>query len=75
MANLEAEYLDTKRFPLTTQGGELGALTFKQQKMVDAVNLDDLREAQQRGATLDEEQRQILESRRNRQPPAEPPSP
>jgi len=52
----EQEYLDAKRFPLTTQKG----LTLRQQKMIDAVNLDDLKQMQERGEPLDEERRKHL---------------
>ena len=46
---LEAQYLDPKRFPLTTQGGKYGALDFKHQHMIDAVNEDGLREMEEEG--------------------------
>jgi hypothetical protein len=49
----EADYLDQMRFPLTTQPG----LTLKEQRLIDAVNLDDLREVQELGKAMTEEQR------------------
>jgi hypothetical protein len=36
--SIETDYLDSKRFPLTSQPG----LTLQQQRLIDAVNLDDL---------------------------------
>jgi hypothetical protein len=52
----EQEYLDPQRFPLTSQAG----LTFKQQKMIDAVNLDDIEALLERGETLTKAQQQAL---------------
>jgi hypothetical protein len=48
-----AEYLDSARFPLTTQAG----LTPRQQMMMDAFNLDAIREAvEEEGAVLTAEE-------------------
>jgi len=55
----EAEYLDEKRFPLTTQTEPHGRLSYKQQRMLDAVNFDDLRELLERGETLTPKQQAI----------------
>lgn len=44
-------YLDPKRFPLTTQKG----LTLQEQKMIDAVNKDDIRRMIEEGRPLDDE--------------------
>lgn len=41
-------YLDPKRFPLTTQPG----LDLRQQKMIDAINRDDIRRKIEAGETL-----------------------
>jgi hypothetical protein len=60
---LEAQYLDAGRFPLTSQPG----LTFRQQKLIDAVNADDCRRLVEEGKTLTDEQRRIrveLEAKR-----------
>jgi hypothetical protein len=43
----EQEYLDPKRFPLTTQPG----LTLQQQRLLDAVNCDDLEQMLAEGKT------------------------
>jgi hypothetical protein len=48
--------LDAARFPLTTQKG----LSVKQQLMIDAVNLDSLREAKENGIILDADQQARL---------------
>jgi hypothetical protein len=40
-----AAYLDAKRFPLTTQGD----LDLDEQRLLDAVNMDDLREMRENG--------------------------
>jgi hypothetical protein len=48
---LEEEYFDTKRFPLTTQAG----LTLKQQKLIDAVNHDDIKRMMEEGRPLGEQ--------------------
>jgi hypothetical protein len=53
--SIEADYLDSKRFPLSSQPG----LTLQQQRMIDAVNLDDLRRMQEEGRPMSEEQRAI----------------
>ncbi len=50
-------YLDPQRFPLTNRQG----LTLRQQKLIDAVNLDDLREMMRHKEPLNEEQWRILE--------------
>jgi hypothetical protein len=47
-----AEYIDLARFPLTTQPG----LPVAEQMLLDAVNLDDLREARDLGRPLTAEQ-------------------
>jgi hypothetical protein len=66
----EAEYLDEKRFPLTTQiKGRGGRLSFDQQQLIDAINFDDLRELIECGETLTPEQQAIrleLEDKRGR---------
>ena len=48
-------YMDAKRFPLTTQAG----LTLSGQKMIDAVNKDDLRQMREHGEALNGEQEAI----------------
>jgi hypothetical protein len=50
------EYLDPERFPLTTQRG----LTLQQQQLLDAANLDDLREWLAQGKALSDAQRRAL---------------
>jgi hypothetical protein len=47
-AQPEHPYLDATRFPLTTQPG----LDLKQQKMIDAVNTDDIRRMIEEGRPL-----------------------
>jgi hypothetical protein len=44
-----AAYCDPKRFPLTTQKG----LNLKDQKMIDAINRDDIRRMVEEGRPLD----------------------
>jgi hypothetical protein len=51
VAMTEAEYLDPKR-PLTTQKG----LSLKEQKMIDAINRDDIRQILEESRPLDLEQ-------------------
>jgi len=48
------QYLDEKRFPLTTQTGGR-KLSLSGQLMIDAMNLDGGREAIENGETLDQE--------------------
>ena len=52
-----SDYLDPKQFPLSTQGG----LELNQQMLIDAHNLDQLREAIRLGEPLDDEQKAVLE--------------
>jgi hypothetical protein len=47
-----SEYMDPRRFPLTTQAGQTPRLQF----LIDAVNLDQLREYLADGVTPTEEQ-------------------
>jgi hypothetical protein len=47
----EAEYLDPQRFPLTTQAG----LSLKSQKMIDAINHDDIKRMLDEGRRLEED--------------------
>lgn len=54
-AMTEAEYLDPKRFPLTTQIKP--SISFEGQRMIDAMNLDALNEVLESGGTLDENQK------------------
>src|SRR5205823_4316623 len=51
-----AAYMDKKRFPLTNRQSDL---TLNEQKMLDAINKDDLRELLERGKVLTEEQQAI----------------
>ncbi len=44
----EAAYLDAARFPLTTQSG----LTLPEQKMIDAINKDDILRLKESGEPL-----------------------
>jgi hypothetical protein len=48
-------YLDAKRFPLTTQGN----LSLQDQKMIDAVNTDELRECRENNTPLNEREQAI----------------
>lgn len=54
-SDAEKAYMDANRFPLTTQPG----LTFSGQRMIDAVNRDDLQEMRDHGDTLDAKQEAI----------------
>lgn len=57
------EYLDGNRFPLTTQPG----LTLDQQMMIDAHNLDELKEMLALGEPLNQKQERVrneLETKR-----------
>lgn len=51
-----SEYLDPKRFPLTTQPG----LDLKGQMMIDAFNHDELKAFLERGGTPDAEQTRLM---------------
>jgi hypothetical protein len=53
---VQSEYLDAKRFPITTQLG----LTLHQQKMIDAHNLDELKELTDAGRPLNQRQEAAL---------------
>jgi hypothetical protein len=53
--DLEHPYLDPQRFPLTTQKG----LNLREQKMIDAVNKDDLRRMKEDGASFTPRQESI----------------
>jgi hypothetical protein len=52
----ENAYLDATRFPVTTQvrhpGDPRGSLSLKDQKMLDAINWDDLKQKQQSGRQM-----------------------
>lgn len=50
------EYMSAARFPLTTQPG----ITIEQQRMLDSMNYDELNDAEQNGALLTDEEKQIL---------------
>ena len=52
-----SDYLDPKQFPLSTQKG----LNLNQQMMIDAFNLDELRQAIEYGESLDDDQKAVLE--------------
>jgi len=52
----EEAYMDATRFPLTTQNG----LTVHLQKLIDAVNLDNLKQWQEEGNPLNPDQQQLL---------------
>ena len=52
----EADYLDSKQFPLSTQKG----LKLQDQKLIDAINRDDLDRLVEEGKTLTEEQELLL---------------
>jgi len=51
----ESEYMDPRRFPLTTQEG----LSLDGQMLIDAVNLDELDRDVENGATLTAEEQQV----------------
>ena len=51
----ESEYLDPKRFPLTTQTNP--PLKYQDQQMIDAMNMDDLTELTESGKPLNERQK------------------
>jgi hypothetical protein len=53
------EYMDLKRFPLSTQT-EYGGLELEDQLMIDAVNLDNLHEKLENGESLTPEQQARL---------------
>ena len=51
----EKAYMDAERFPLSAQKG----LTFEKQKLIDAVNYDDLREMQEEGRPMSDRQKKV----------------
>jgi len=51
----EAEYLDKQRFPLSNRQD----LSLQKQKMIDAINFDDLRGVLERGETLTPKQQAV----------------
>jgi hypothetical protein len=53
----EQAYLSKTRFPLTNRQN----LTLRQQQMVDAVNLDDLRQLQEHGEMNDRQKALLAE--------------
>ena len=56
-AAYESAYLDKKRFPLTNRQN----LPLDKQRMLDAVNMDDLREMRERGDVLTPELQAIAQ--------------
>jgi hypothetical protein len=59
-----SDVLNAERFPLTTQKG----LSVKQQLLIDAVNLDALREQMESGPPLDAEQQARLAELEEKEP-------
>lgn len=47
----EKDYMDNKRFPLTTQGG----LSFSSQQMIDSFNYDEIIRHMQNGEKIDDD--------------------
>jgi hypothetical protein len=62
-AMTEAEYLDPRRFPLTTQ---VPPLSLDNQMLIDALNRDEAEEAVRQGEQLTEKEQRLLKALREK---------